>query len=120
MSSAKSKYTLYVSNISSLTRTKDLDYEFGRFGSIRDLEVDRDLRAALIMFKRADDASYAWRKMDNYSMDGRRWIVDYANKRDFKDFGWKWTEAEDSPSRSRSRSRSPTRSPSRSPSRSPA
>lgn len=30
--------------------------------------------------------------VDGYEMDGRQWKVDYADKRDFEDLGWKWTE----------------------------
>mmetsp|Transcript_8299 Transcript_8299/g.14971 ORF Transcript_8299/g.14971 Transcript_8299/m.14971 type:complete len:95 (+) Transcript_8299:670-954(+) len=56
---------------------------------------------------RSSDASYAWRKMDGFYMDGREWKVDYAIPDDFKFFGWKWTEGGDFRD-SRSRSRSPT------------
>jgi arginine/serine-rich splicing factor 2 len=55
---------------------------------------------------RAADAKYAWRKMDGFRMDGRRWKVDWASYEDFKMFGWKWFEERASPYRGRSRSRS--------------
>lgn len=53
---------------------------------------------------RSDDATYAYRKADGTKMDGRTWHVDYANRKDFDFFGWKWTEGS---SRSRTHSVSP-------------
>lgn len=63
----------------------------------------------------SSDAKYAWQKLDGYFMDGRRWKVEYATRKDFDDFDWKWTEY--TPERSfspRGRNRSRTRSPPRS------
>lgn len=50
------------------------------------------------------DAQRAWEKLDGLRLDGCRWKVDWAVRKDFDFFGWKWTEG-------------PSRSPSRSPSR---
>mmetsp|Transcript_7863 Transcript_7863/g.19999 ORF Transcript_7863/g.19999 Transcript_7863/m.19999 type:complete len:161 (-) Transcript_7863:178-660(-) len=107
-SKPESKYVLYVSNLSSDTRTKEVRYEFEkRAGKVYQCERDYKSRCALVEFDRASDASYAWRKMDGFFMDGREWKVDYAIPEDFKEFGWKWTEG-GLDRDSRSRSRSPT------------
>lgn len=105
----KSRYTLVVDNISSLTRSKDLRKEMEYFGPVYEVEIDRRTRCGLVEFRRSGDASEAWSKMDRFMMDGRRWKVDWATRQDFKLFKWKWTES--------SSGRSPSRSPSPSPSR---
>ncbi|GAX84217.1 hypothetical protein CEUSTIGMA_g11640.t1 [Chlamydomonas eustigma] len=117
----KSSYVLYVDNVSSSTPARDIDKEFSYCGKVRDVIKDNKLRCALVEFYSSKDAEYAWRKMDGLTMDGRRWKVDWAEKGDFKIFGWKWSEGDDTPPRGRSRSRSASRSPSedRSRSRSP-
>jgi len=104
----KSRYVLVVDNVSSVTTSKDIAREFDWCGKIRDVVRDPKHRCSLIEFERADDCSYAWRKMDGFRIDGRTWKVAYASPEDFKFFGWKWFEG--SPDRGRSRSRSHSRS----------
>jgi len=41
---------------------------------------------------RADDADWAWRKMDGLRVDGREWKVEWATPADFKFFDKEWTE----------------------------
>jgi arginine/serine-rich splicing factor 2 len=108
----KSRYTLLVEGLSSATRSGDLKKAFESCGTVYEVERDSRSRSALVEMKRSDDAEYAWKKMEGYRMDGRKWRVDYATKDDYKFFGWKWTEGGDkdrSPSRSASRSPSPSR-----------
>ena len=39
---------------------------------------------------RASDAEYAWRKLNDITLHGRRIKVEWATRSDFKLFGWKW------------------------------
>lgn len=105
-----SRFVVVVDNLSSSTPTKDIEYEFGYAGRIRDIARDYKARCALVEFERSADAKYAWQKMDGFRMDGRRWKVDWASYEDFKMFGWKWFEGR-APSPYRGRSRSRSRSP---------
>jgi len=113
-----SRYTVVVDNLSSTTRTADLDYEFKYCGKIRDIVRDAKARCALIEFHRAADADYAYRKMHGMVLHGRQLRVEFATKSDFKFFGWKWMEGSPSPPPSSSRGRVISRSVSRSRSRS--
>merc|ERR1712217_300212 len=99
---SKSKVVLYVSNLSSKTRSHELKRFFDAAGPIYEVERDVYDRCALVEFKRESDAKYAWNKFDGKYLDGRDIKVDWATKSDFKKFGWKWTEYTPSPSRSRS------------------
>ncbi|KAG1672570.1 hypothetical protein FOA52_010671 [Chlamydomonas sp. UWO 241] len=104
-----SKYVVVVDNVSSVTPTRDMEREASRYGRVRDIQIDYKERCALLEYHRADDAQYAWRKMDGTIMDGRKWKVEWATRSDFKLFGWKWTEGgSDSPQRSCSPSISPS------------
>ncbi|KIY98000.1 hypothetical protein MNEG_9962 [Monoraphidium neglectum] len=111
----QSKYSLFIDNISSSTRSADIRYEMERAGRVLEVIRDPKARCALVEFDRADDAKYAWQKMDGLKFDGRTWKVDWANDKDFGFFEKKWTEGGLSSKRGRSRSRS--RSPSRGDSR---
>ncbi|KAK9832618.1 hypothetical protein WJX81_003961 [Elliptochloris bilobata] len=107
----KSKYVLYIENISSATRSVHVKKELEYAGPVLEVERDYKSRSALVEMKSADDATYAWRKMDGVQVDGRKWKIDYATRADFKFFGWKVPEdVEDTPDRSRSPTRSPVRS----------
>ncbi|KXZ43039.1 hypothetical protein GPECTOR_106g133 [Gonium pectorale] len=128
-SNARSRYTLFVDNVSSSTPKRDLTREMERIaGTVLAATKDDRRRSALVEFKRASDADYAYRKAHGIRMDGRRWEVRWATREDFREFGWKWTEAgggggyesdEDrdttaynntiSPQATRERSRSPVR-----------
>merc|ERR1711976_600202 len=106
-----SKYVLYVSNVSGATRTKDIQYEFEQMaGGVFDIVRDHKSRGCLVEMDRADDAEYAYRKMDRFKMDGREWRVYYATPDDFKFFGVKWTEGSPEAPSKKSRSRSPPKS----------
>ncbi|KAK9811737.1 hypothetical protein WJX72_009282 [[Myrmecia] bisecta] len=104
-----SKYVLYVSNLSSATRSADIKKEFSYAGPVEQVERDYKTRSALVELRserdrahavlQSPDAQYAWKKMDGFRLDGRKWMVDWATKDDFKFFGWKWTEDSPSPSR---------------------
>ena len=108
-----SRYTLLVDNISTTTRSADIRYEMERAGKVIEVVRDPKARCAVVEFDRADDAEWAWRKMDGFKFDGRAWKVDWATDKDFDFFDKKWTEGgskrrrDDSRSRSRSRSKSP-------------
>lgn len=92
-SSVKSRYTLLVDNVSSATPKKDLIREMERIaGPVIAASKDDRQRCALVEFKRASDADYAYRKAHGVKMDGRAWKVSYATRADFRDFDWKWTE----------------------------
>ncbi|KAI8472662.1 MAG: hypothetical protein J3K34DRAFT_413228, partial [Monoraphidium minutum] len=108
-----SKYSLFLDNISSTTRSADIRYEMERAGKVLEVVRDPKHRCALVEFDRADDAKYAWDKMDGFKCHGRSWKVDWANDRDFEFFEKKWTEGYSSKRYSRSRSRSPSRGDSR-------
>lgn len=49
--SATSRYTLVVDNISSMTRSSDIKREFQRFGTVYDVDCDRNFRCGLVEFK---------------------------------------------------------------------
>lgn len=100
----KSEYILYISNLSSSTRSSDVKKECQYYGDIYEVERDYPSKSALVEFRRAKDTQYAWRKMDGVSIDGRRWKVDYATKKDLKFFNWKVPSDMYTPSPSRSRS----------------
>ncbi|EFN53242.1 hypothetical protein CHLNCDRAFT_137149 [Chlorella variabilis] len=102
--SSKSRYTLIIDSLSSVTRSRDIKYESERFGKVLCVERDARARCALVEFQSSRDAQRAWEKLDGLRLDGCRWKVDWAVRKDFDFFGWKWTEG-------------PSRSPSRSPSR---
>ncbi|CAL5229604.1 g12964 [Coccomyxa viridis] len=101
---AKSEYILFIENLSSATRSSDVKKECQYYGDIYEVERDYPSHSALVEFRRAKDAQYAWRKMEGVSIDGRRWKVDYARKEDLKFFGWKVPSDLCTPSPSRSRS----------------
>ncbi|KAK9908135.1 hypothetical protein WJX75_003185 [Coccomyxa subellipsoidea] len=100
----KSKYVLYVENLSSATRSSDVKREFEHAGPVYEVERDYKTRSALVEMRKSADAEYAWKKMDGLSVDGRKIKIDYATKEDFKFFGWKVPEDMYTPSPSRSRS----------------
>lgn len=105
--SQKSKYTIVIDGLSSYTRSRDIKYEAERFGKVEAVERDARARCALVEFTSSRDADRAWEKMDGLRLDGARWKVDWATRKDFSFFGWKWTEG------GYDRSRSPSHSPSR-------
>jgi len=67
---------VYVGNLSSRTRERDLEYEFERYGDIRSVSVKNGF--AFVEFRDDRDASDAVRDMDGRSVDGRRLQVELA------------------------------------------
>ncbi|GLC42183.1 hypothetical protein PLESTB_000639700 [Pleodorina starrii] len=121
-SGPRSRYTLLVDNVSSMTPKKDLIREMERIaGTVMAAAKDDRKHTALVEFRRTSDADYAHRKAHGVRMDGRRWEVRWATREDFRDFGWKWTEGgydsdEDEPTNFNHHTTSPvTRDRSRSP-----
>lgn len=110
-----SRYTLFVDNLSSSTRSADIRYEMESAGRIIEVVRDPKTRSALVEFDRADDAEWAWKKLDRIRVDGREWRIEWANDRDFEHFDKKWTEGGNSGSKGRRSSRSRSRSRSKSP-----
>ncbi|GBF93684.1 hypothetical protein Rsub_06787 [Raphidocelis subcapitata] len=106
-----SKYTLFVENLASATRSVDLRHELERAGKVLEVVRDRSSRTALVEFDKADDAEYAWKKFDGFRFDGREWRIEWATYEDFKFFDKDWTEGGLDSKRGRSRSRSASRSP---------
>jgi hypothetical protein len=48
----RSRYTLYVENLSTYTRSGDIRKEMSRYGPVREVERDLKERCALVQFKR--------------------------------------------------------------------
>eukprot|EP00961_Rhodomonas_salina_P109367 1472248-Rhodomonas_salina.3 len=69
---------LYIGHISSRIREKDLEYEFGRYGRIRDLSLKQGF--AFLEYDKAEDADYAIRKMDGVNLEGLRITVEFAKE----------------------------------------
>ncbi len=71
---------VYVGNVSSRTREKDLRYKFEKYGYLTRCEL-RPQGFAFIEFEDSRDAKDAIRALDGYEMDGRRLSVEYAKSR---------------------------------------
>uniref|UniRef100_A0A0D3FH35 Serine/arginine-rich splicing factor RS2Z32 n=1 Tax=Oryza barthii TaxID=65489 RepID=A0A0D3FH35_9ORYZ len=67
---------LYVGRLSSRTRSRDLEYLFGRYGRIREVELKRDY--AFIEFSDPRDADEARYNLDGRDVDGSRILVEFA------------------------------------------
>ncbi|KAL5203538.1 hypothetical protein ABZP36_014490 [Zizania latifolia] len=67
---------LYVGRLSSRTRSRDLEYLFGRYGRIREVELKRDY--AFIEFSDPRDADDARYNLDGRDVDGSRILVEFA------------------------------------------
>lgn len=67
---------LYVGHLSSRTRTRDLEYTFGKYGRVRQVDMKRDY--AFIDFSDPRDADDARHYLDGCEMDGHRIIVEFA------------------------------------------
>eukprot|EP00276_Gloeochaete_wittrockiana_P002189 CAMPEP_0184671378 /NCGR_PEP_ID=MMETSP0308-20130426/85458_1 /TAXON_ID=38269 /ORGANISM="Gloeochaete witrockiana, Strain SAG 46.84" /LENGTH=234 /DNA_ID=CAMNT_0027118483 /DNA_START=319 /DNA_END=1023 /DNA_ORIENTATION=- len=76
--------TLFVGNLSYYTRAKDLQHDFGRYGSVKYVDVpirpgtNKPKGFAFVEFDRADDAELARRKLDHAMIDGREVRVEFA------------------------------------------
>ena len=75
---------LFVCKLNPVTRDKDLELIFSRFGKILSCEIIRDqttrdsLGYAFIEFDQAKDCEEAYAKMDNVLIDDRRIHVDFS------------------------------------------
>lgn len=75
---------LFVCKLNPITRDKDLELIFSRFGPIEKCEIVRDritgdsLQYAFIEFRNKDDCERAFVKMENVLIDDRRIHVDFS------------------------------------------
>jgi arginine/serine-rich splicing factor 4/5/6 len=81
MSRGEKNTQVFIAKLSSNTREKDLDYEFRKFGTIRNIQVKRGY--AFIEFEDQKDAEDAIKEMDGKKIDGQRIVAQLASKFDF-------------------------------------
>eukprot|EP00891_Asterochloris_glomerata_P005871 jgi/Astpho2/5871/Aster-02372 len=78
-----SKYCVLIEGLSSVTRSADIKRKFEDMaGPVMEVERHAPSRSALVEMKHSADAEYAYRKLDQLKVDGRRWTVDWANQSD--------------------------------------
>jgi RNA recognition motif-containing protein len=82
MSSKERNTQIFVAKLSSGVREKDLDYEFRRFGPVKNIQLKRGY--AFIEFEDYKDAEDAIKDMDGKRFEGQRIVVQQAmgRKRD--------------------------------------
>jgi RNA recognition motif-containing protein len=87
MSSKERNTQIFVAKLSSGVREKDLDYEFRRFGPVKNIQLKRGY--AFIEFEDYKDAEDAIKDMDGKRFEGQRIVVQQAmgRKRDREDRG---------------------------------
>jgi arginine/serine-rich splicing factor 4/5/6 len=68
---------VFVAKLSSSIREKDLDYEFRRFGNIKNIQLKRGY--AFIEFEDFKDAEDAIKDMDGRKFEGQRIVVQHAS-----------------------------------------
>lgn len=71
-----SQTKLYVGNISSRSRPRDVEDAFDRFGRLRSCDLLNGF--AFVEFEDRHDAKDAQKELDGHSMDGREWTVEFA------------------------------------------
>jgi len=69
---------IFIAKLSADVREKDLDYEFRRFGTIRNIQLKRGY--AFIEYDDYKDAEDAIKDMDGRKFEGNRIIVQHASK----------------------------------------
>ncbi len=69
---------IFVAKLTTGVREKDLDYEFRRFGSIRNIQLKRGY--AFIEYEDHKDADDAIKEMDGKRFEGQRIVVQQASK----------------------------------------
>jgi len=74
--SRDSKPNVYVGNISSRTRSKDLQYQLEKYGPVRRFDMKNGY--AFVEFEESADAEECIRNLDGYDMDGRKIAVERA------------------------------------------
>lgn len=75
-----SSRSIFVSNLSSKCREKDLQGEFHKFGEIKRVEINPHKGHAFIRFYESDDAKKAVNDMDGKDFDGAKIRVDFKSK----------------------------------------
>lgn len=75
--------TLYVSNISSSTRARDLAYEFERFGRLIRCDIPSGRSYAFVEFEDDRDAEDALDDMNGRRFEGRRLVVEVCCEKKF-------------------------------------
>jgi len=71
-----SRPNVYVGNISSRTRSKDLQYQLEKYGAVRRFDMKNGY--AFVEFEESGDAQECIRNLDGYEMDGRKIAVERA------------------------------------------
>jgi RNA recognition motif-containing protein len=69
---------IFIAKLSSNVREKDLEYEFRRYGTIRNVELKRGY--AFIEYENHRDAEEAIRDMDGRKFEGNRIVVQLSSK----------------------------------------
>jgi arginine/serine-rich splicing factor 4/5/6 len=72
---------IFIAKLSSSVREKDIDYEFRRFGSIKNVQVKRGY--AFVEYENYKDADEAIKEMDGRKFEGQRIVVQQASKKYF-------------------------------------
>ena len=68
---------IFVAKLASGIREKDLEYEFRRFGNIKNIQLKRGY--AFIEYEDYKDAEDAIKDMDGRRFEGQRIVVQYAS-----------------------------------------
>jgi arginine/serine-rich splicing factor 4/5/6 len=69
---------VFVAKLSNDVREKDLDYEFRKFGTIKNIQLKRGY--AFIEYEDYKDAEDAIKEMDGKKLEGQRIVVQHARK----------------------------------------
>jgi RNA recognition motif-containing protein len=69
---------IFVAKLNSSVREKDLDYEFRKFGTIKNIQMKRGY--AFIEYEDYKDAEDAIKEMDGKRIEGQRIVVQQASK----------------------------------------
>jgi arginine/serine-rich splicing factor 4/5/6 len=76
---SKDKSTqVFIAKLSNGIREKDLDYEFRKFGTIKNIQLKRGF--AFVEYEDYKDAEDAIKEMDGKKLDGQRIVVQQASK----------------------------------------
>lgn len=73
---------IFIAKLSSNVREKDLEYEFRRYGTIKNVELKRGY--AFIEYENYKDADEAIRDMDGRKFEGNRIVVQLSSNFVFK------------------------------------
>jgi len=72
---------IFIAKLASGIREKDLEYEFRKFGTIKNIQLKRGY--AFIEYEDHKDAEDAIKEMDGRRIDGQRVVVQMASKNIF-------------------------------------